>query len=74
MSTPQNPMFPEGVDIHYFVEDELSALPEYLRQGYSIAIEPFPTEEGQCTVLQDERGNRLGILERTIETDQTIRH
>jgi hypothetical protein len=81
MQPPNNPtpqdevdIHLNDVDIHYLVEDKLSALPAYLRQGYSIAIEPFPTDDGKCAVLQDAHGTRLGILERAIETDQTIRH
>jgi predicted enzyme related to lactoylglutathione lyase len=66
----QQPNLPNGVDIHYLVEDTLSALPKYLHQGYSIAVEPFSTDDGTCAVLQDEQGNRLGILERPIEADQ----
>jgi len=68
------PILPENADIHHFIEDTLSDLPKYINWGYSIAIEPFSTERGMCAVLQDERGNRIGILERSIETDQTVRH
>ncbi|HET8842969.1 MAG TPA: hypothetical protein VFN35_16010 [Ktedonobacteraceae bacterium] len=74
MQVPENPTLPVNADIHYLVEDRLSALPKYIQRGYSIAIEPFSTESGMCAVLQDERGNRIGILERPIETDQTVRH
>ncbi len=65
---------PDDVEIHYIVEDKLSALPDYLHQGYSIAIEPFSTDDGMCAVLQDAHGTRLGILERAIETDRAVRH
>jgi predicted enzyme related to lactoylglutathione lyase len=74
MQMPSNPTPPDNMDIHYLVEDVLSALPKYIRQGYSIAVEPFSTEEGKCVVLQDPQGTRLGILERPIETDPSIRH
>ncbi len=74
MQIPDNPALPEDMDIHYLIEDRLSALPKYLRQGYSIAIEPFSTDEGTCAILQDEQGVRLGILERPIEGNRAIRH
>lgn len=74
MQMPGNPTVPDDMDNHHLVEDMLSALPKYLHLGYSIAIEPFPTDEGTYAVLQDEHGTRLGILERVIETDQAIRH
>lgn len=74
MQSPRYPDLPDNADVHYLIEDTLSALPRYLKQGYSIAIEPFSTDKGMCAVLQDERGTRLGILERPIESDQTIRH
>ena len=74
MQVPDYPILPDNADIHYLVEDTLSALPKYIHRGYSIAIEPFPTESGMCAVIQDEDGTRIGILERPIETDQTIRH
>ncbi len=74
MQMPNNPLLPEDMDIHHLIEDTLSALPKYLHQGYSIVIEPFSTNDGTCAVLQDEQGTRLGILERPIETDRTIRH
>ena len=74
MQIPNYPPLPENVEIHWLVEDTLSALPKYLHQGYSIAIEPFPTDNGICAVLQDEQGTRLGILERPLETDLTIQH
>jgi hypothetical protein len=71
---PKEPILPDDMDIHYLVEGSLSSLSKYLHQGYSIAVEPFLTEEGTCAVLQDEHGVRLGILERPIETDKKIRH
>jgi hypothetical protein len=74
MQLPSYPELPENADIHYLVEDKLSALPRYIHQGYSIAIEPFPTESGMCAVLQDEQGTRIGILERPIVGDPKVRH
>ena len=74
MQMPSNSTPSNDVDIHYLIEDTLSALPKYLRQGYSLAVEPFPTDQGTCAVLQDANGTRLGILERPIETDQSIRN
>jgi hypothetical protein len=74
MQLPSYPSLPDNADIHYLVEGTLSDLPNYIHQGYSIAIEPFSTDSGMCAVLQDEHGTRLGILERPIETDKSIRH
>jgi hypothetical protein len=52
------------IEVHAVIEDTLAALPRYLRQDYSIAIEPFATSQGRCVVLQDMQGNRLCILDR----------
>ena len=74
MFIPDNPIQPEEVDVHYMIEDVISALPKYLDRGYSLVIEPFSTDQGQCAVLQDSRGTRLGILEKPIESDLSVRH
>lgn len=55
---------PQRIEVHAVVEDTLTSLPLYLRQDYSIVIEPFATSQGRCAVLQDLEGNRLCILER----------
>ena len=74
MQSLRYPDLPENADIHHLIEDKLSALPGYIRRGYSLAIEPFATESGMCAVLQDEQGRRIGILERPIKADPTVRH
>lgn len=59
-----DPALQERIEVHAMIEDTLAALPRYLLQDYSIAIEPFPTSQGKCVVLQDMQGNRLCILDR----------
>lgn len=61
----------EQIEVHTLVEDTLAALPWYLRQEYSIAIEPFATSQGRCVVLQDLQGCRLCILERAAVSGRT---
>jgi hypothetical protein len=58
------PMHVGRVDVHSIVEDLISALPRYIHQGYSIAVEPFFLGRGKCAVIQDATGQRIGILER----------
>jgi len=66
---PQKPMishpsFPGYVDFHYFVVDKLSNLSRYIRQGCTIAIEPFKSNLGTCAVVQDSSGKRICILDK----------
>jgi len=61
----------EHIEVHTLVEDTLASLPWYLRQEYSIAIEPFATSQGRCVVLQDLQGSRLCILERATVSGRT---
>jgi hypothetical protein len=58
------PMHVGRIDVHAIVEDLISALPRYVHQGYSIAVEPFLLGKGKCAVIQDATGQRIGILER----------
>jgi hypothetical protein len=60
----EDPALSERIEVHVVIEDTLASLPRYLRQDYSIAIEPFATSQGRCVVLQDMQGNRLCILDR----------
>jgi hypothetical protein len=52
------------IDVHSVVEDTISALPGYISQGYTIAVEPFVVGRGKCAVVQDIAGNRICILEK----------
>lgn len=60
-----DPALPNPVEVHSVVEDVISALPKYVRQGYTIAIEPFDISMGKCAVVQDSSGTRLCILDKT---------
>src|SRR5579883_1346549 len=53
------------VEAHFVVEDVISALPSYIQQGYTIAVEPFDTVMGKCAVIQDMLGTRICIFDKT---------
>jgi lactoylglutathione lyase len=52
------------VEAHFVVEDVISALPAYIEQGYTIAIEPFDITIGKCAVIQDTAGTRICIFDK----------
>jgi hypothetical protein len=56
------------LDIHAVIEDALDALPQYIQQGYTIAVEPFESGAGKCAVIQDRRGTRICITETDSKT------
>jgi hypothetical protein len=63
------------IEVHSVREDTIDALPHYVRQGYTIAVEPFDIGKGTCAVLQDASGNRLCIVEtRRKPNPPTLRH
>lgn len=53
------------VEAHFVVEDVISALPSYIQQGYTIAVEPFDIAIGKCAVIQDTFGTRICIFDKT---------
>jgi hypothetical protein len=59
------PSLPYPVDVHQVmvIEGLYSALPAYVQQGYSIAIEPFKCRRGTCTVVQDDFGTRICLVD-----------
>jgi hypothetical protein len=67
-----DPALSERIEVHTLVEDTLTSLPWYLRQEYSIAIEPFATSQGRCVVLQDLQGSRLCILDRATASGRAV--
>lgn len=72
ISCDGNPPLPGPVDIHEVVveEDVISALPGYVRRGYSIVSEPFDISMGKCAIVQDASGTRLCLFERTLPAYQ----
>lgn len=52
------------VEAHFVVEDVISALPVYIEQGYTIAVEPFDITIGKCAVIQDAAGTRICIFDK----------
>ena len=53
------------LEAHFVVEDVISALPSYIQQGYTIAVEPFEIAIGKCAVIQDAHGTRICIFDKT---------
>jgi hypothetical protein len=52
------------LDFNYLVVDKLSDLSRYIRQGCTIAVEPFKSNMGTCAVVQDASGTRFCILDK----------
>ena len=52
------------VEAHFVVEDVISALPAYIEQGYTIAVEPFDITIGKCAVIQDAAGTRICVFDK----------
>jgi hypothetical protein len=63
-----DPALTAPIEVHAVVEDMLAALPNYMRQDYTLAIAPFTISVGKCAILQDASGTRICILERTRAT------
>lgn len=59
-----DPLLPHQIEFHRLVEEALSALPKYIRRGYTIAIEPFRISAGKCAVIQDAGGIRTCLFEK----------
>jgi len=60
-----DPNLPSNVEVHYLVDDVVSAVAQYAAHGCQILVEPFDITIGKCAVIQDPFGTRLCILDMT---------
>jgi predicted enzyme related to lactoylglutathione lyase len=54
---------PGQVEVHYLVDDVVTAVQRYAEQGCKVLVEPFDIRMGKCAVIQDPFGTRLCILD-----------
>jgi lactoylglutathione lyase len=54
---------PSSVEVHYLVDDMVSAVAHLAAQGCQILVAPFPITIGKCAVIRDPFGTRLCILD-----------
>jgi lactoylglutathione lyase len=60
-----NPDIPSRVEVHYLVEDAVSAVQTLQTKGCRVLVEPFDIAIGKCAVIEDPFGTRLCILDMT---------
>ena len=60
-----NPDIPSRVEVHYLVENVISAVQTLAAKGCRILVEPFDIAIGKCAVIEDPFGTRLCILDMT---------
>ncbi len=58
-----NEDIPSKVEVHYLVDDVVSAVQVLRQQGCSVLAEPFGIAIGMCAVIRDPFGIRLCILD-----------
>lgn len=56
---------PSRVEVHYLVEDAVSAVQILQTKGCRALVEPFDIAIGKCAVIEDPFGTRLCILDMT---------
>lgn len=56
---------PSSVEVHYLVDDVVTAVAHYTAQGCRMLVAPFGITIGKCAVIQDPFGTRLCILDMT---------
>jgi lactoylglutathione lyase len=60
-----NPDIPSRVEVHYLVENVISAVQTLETKGCRILVDPFDIAIGKCAVIEDPFGTRLCILDMT---------
>ncbi|MBO0796785.1 MAG: VOC family protein [Ktedonobacteraceae bacterium] len=60
-----DPAIPSSVEVHYLVDDVVSAVVHLAAQGCQILVAPFPITIGKCAVIRDPFGTRICILDMT---------
>ena len=58
-----DPDIASSVEVHYLVDDVVSAVAHLAAQGCQILVAPFPIAIGNCAVIGDPFGTRLCILD-----------
>jgi lactoylglutathione lyase len=58
-----DPHLPGQVEIHYRVDDVVSAVQKYTEQGCIVVTQPFETQMGKCAVIEDPFGIHLILLD-----------
>lgn len=53
------------IEVHYLVEDAVSAVQILQTKGCRVLVEPFDIAIGKCAVIEDPFGTRLCILDMT---------
>ena len=61
----RNPDIPSSVEVHYLVENVISAVQTLETKGCRILVDPFDIAIGKCAVIEDPFGTRLCILDMT---------
>ena len=57
------PDIPSGVEVHYLVDDVVTAVQILAGKGCSVLVEPFDIVIGKCAAIRDPFGTRLCILD-----------
>ncbi len=61
----RKPEIPHTVEVHYLVDDVVTATPILEHQGCRVMERPFDTPIGKCAVISDPFGTVLCILDMT---------
>ena len=56
---------PSSVEVHYLVDDVVTAVAHVAAQGCQVLVPPFDITIGKCAVIRDPFGTRLCILAMT---------
>ena len=59
------PDIPSQVEVHYMVENVISAVQILETKGCRTLVDPFDIAIGKCAVIEDPFGTRLSILDMT---------
>ena len=60
-----SPDIPSNVEVHYLVDDVVTAVSDYEAKGCRVLVDPFDIAIGKCAVIVDPFGTRLCILDMT---------
>lgn len=60
-----NPNLPSPVEVHYLVDEVVTAVASFVARGCHLLVEPFDIAIGKCAVIQDPFGVRLCLLDMT---------
>ena len=58
-----DPGIPSKVEVHYLVDDVISAVQTLAAKGCTVEVEPFDIQIGKCAVIRDPFGTILCILD-----------